>query len=305
MQNPPKRSRRATKSGGGIAKGFVARAPYWDVDLGVAQEIRRVDLDVAPGHLLRNYWLLVSDLPFRAESLKGAMAQPGIWCQHIDSGHTITPDQIVTGRYLRIQRAGAGPALPLQGLDVHLPTPTEGDLPPATLTRSEQKRVRPANKDTFYDGLCLNYETQADATYTVSFDVVPRDSSSNATPVYAWWNGQLCAAEGFRAGAGQPQTITVTGTGSEDRLLFRSSAPDGTGPTVQNLTFKMTGVPKRTPRAGTPQPRPTMASAMEPSYGSLGGTLRRKAKPGQLDQAKVARCLKVVMGGDDDEIVFR
>ncbi|MEM9090558.1 MAG: DUF4347 domain-containing protein [Cyanobacteria bacterium P01_F01_bin.53] len=97
------------------------------------------------------------------------------------------------------------------------------------------------------DGIYQDIQTQAGATYTLTFDVRSRGANFNSDneAVVVEWNGQTLQANGFRAsGQGVWTTITteVVGTDGTDRLTFSESgstgASNGLGPLLDNISLK-------------------------------------------------------------------
>jgi hypothetical protein len=86
--------------------------PWWQTDLGATYSIDEVALwnrTDCCSERLGDYYVLVSDEPFVSGSLEEVLAQPGVWAvrrQEV-AGRPTTFDVGRTGRYVRIQLAGA------------------------------------------------------------------------------------------------------------------------------------------------------------------------------------------------------
>ena len=98
------------------------------------------------------------------------------------------------------------------------------------------------------DGIYQDLQTEAGVSYDLTFDIRSRSSNSNSDDeaVVVEWNGVKTSVIGYRAdspGQWTTHTVTVVGTGGNDRLLFRESgsagASDGTGPLLDNIRFEV------------------------------------------------------------------
>ena len=299
----PRRTRRATVAHGATAKGLITGNAHWDVDLGSVQMIGGVLMTVEPGATLRNVWLLVSEAPLTSARLAVCLRDTRIWRHHLagrmQDGVLIPVPAGTRGRYLRVQSADKLATLPLTSLDIVLPLP-RADLSPGAITHHSSSRSanrpRPPRAKAGGDGMTLIYGTAAGPTYRIGFDLPAQDG-----PVFAWWNGSLCTPEGFRAAAPharQAFEVVVTGTGSDDRLMFRAADPAAILP--QNIAFKLAEA--AAPQAAAPPP--------EKPVGTLAGILRRKPRQrdvsGNQGDNRILQFLQDMMGMDPrDEIVFR
>lgn len=297
-----KRTRRATQSQGRIATGISVHLPYWDVDLGSVQPISGITLFLDAGAQMQDFWVLVSEAPFVSDSLAAMRNASDYWAYHhkcpAKGVARIAVPHGVSGRFLRVQMAIAAKAIPLSGLDIAVPDPTDA-LSVAEISRLQPRRARPKPLQTGEESnLTLRFDTIANTTYALSFD-----HNSPADPVHVWWNGQLLLPADFDVAADEKRTTfhtDVTGTGGENTLTFGAAPSAGNAELPRNISFKQKA------------PVPTSARPPEtkPNVGTLAGILRRKPALQKMlngvDDDVVLRCLEELMGdAPRDEIVFR
>ena len=98
------------------------------------------------------------------------------------------------------------------------------------------------------DGIYQDLQTEAGKSYELSFDIRASgsDLNSNDEAVVVQWNGVKLKNDGYRAVGGWTTVkVRVVGTEGTDRLTFRestvSSANDGTGPYLDNISIKESG----------------------------------------------------------------
>jgi hypothetical protein len=85
---------------------------WWQVDLGSLQDIDTIRIwnrTDCCGQRLSNFYVFVSDSPFRSSGLQATLDQPGVWSEYYKNMEGVSTGISVnrTGRYVRVQLAGA------------------------------------------------------------------------------------------------------------------------------------------------------------------------------------------------------
>ena len=98
--------------------------PYWQVDLEGGYDIGFVNLfnrtDGSGGDALKDFWVLVNDVPFSSGNLNAVLEDPGVWTEFRAgiAGASETIDVNRTGRYVRVQLNGGDDVLSLAEVQV-------------------------------------------------------------------------------------------------------------------------------------------------------------------------------------------